>query len=262
MNTTFLNLASAVTVERMKWGLTMPTTVAALLIAMVARPDEKSGTLTAAAELATLKGTITFQGDVPKSTTADDAGLQRDLLTVDPKTRGLKGVVVWLVPSKTNAAAATDIKSELALMDQRDHEFVPRVLAVRTGQPVKFTNSDPANHNVRTSSAERTNEFNVFTGNDGSYTHRFAAQAEHRPIRVGCDIHPWMGAWIYVFSHPLFSVTDEQGRFEIPQIPPGDYQLHIAQPDIRYSDQEKIVIRGGDSHTFQRVIEQDKSKRP
>ena len=60
------------------------------------------------------------------------------------------------------------------------------------GQPVKFTNSDPANHNVRTAVTERTNQFNVFTGADGSYTHRFTPQPE--PIRVGCDIHPWMRA--------------------------------------------------------------------
>ena len=127
-------------------------------------------------------------------------------------------------------------------MDQRDHEFVPRVLAVRAGQPVKFKNSDAANHNVRTSSSQRTNEFNVFTGSDGSYTHRFAANARRRPVRVGWDIHPWMRGWIYVFDHPWFAVTDDQGRFRIGSVPAGQYTLIAQQPDIQYAHERTIAI--------------------
>src|SRR5688572_16056474 len=157
----------------MKRGLRIGAMLGALLIGEVAKADDDSGNGRAATAM--LKGTITFQGDTPKSAIADDAGVQRDLLTVDPKTKGLKGVVLWLVPSNTNGAQEpAKMNSESVRMDQQDHEFVPRVMAVRAGQPVKFTNSDPANHNVRTSSTERTNEFNVFTGTDGSYTHRFA----------------------------------------------------------------------------------------
>jgi plastocyanin len=150
----------------------------------------------------TVEGIVLFRGEIPKSAVADDAGVHRELLHIDRVTGGLQNVVVWLTTQKptaaeTNPRAATNA----VLMDQRDHEFVPRVLAVRAGQPVKFSNSDAANHNVRTSSSQRTNEFNVFTGSDGSYTHQFATDARQRPVRVGCDIHPWMRGWIYVFDH-------------------------------------------------------------
>ena len=129
-------------------------------------------------------------------------------------------------------------------MDQRDHEFAPRVLAVRAGQSVKFTNSDPANHNVRATASEPANQFNVFTGMDGSYTHRFIANSGSRPVRVGCDIHPWMRGWLYVFEHPWFAVTDEHGSFRIDSVPAGEYTLVLEQPDIRHRIEQSVTVSG------------------
>lgn len=201
-----------------------------------------------------IEGLVTFRGEIPKSAVADDAGVRRDLLQVDRASGGLQGVVVWLVMAKTPAEASgpqagrsSDAETVTAVMDQRDHEFVPRVLAIRSGQSVKFINSDPANHNVRTSSSQPTNEFNVFTGIDGSYTHRFAADPQQRPIRLGCDIHPWMQGWIYVFDHPYFAVTDKQGAFRIDSVPPGEYRLMIKQPDIRYAHERRVPVSNAQS---------------
>lgn len=155
----------------------------------------------------------------------------------------LANVVVWLT---AEGSRLTQQRPERplapAIMDQRDHEFVPRVMAVRAGQSVKFSNSDPANHNVRTSSAESKNEFNVFTGVDGSYVHSFTADAQQRPVRVGCDIHPWMRGWIYVFEHGYFAVTDQQGRFRISSVPAGNYTLALKQPDIKYAREDGVTI--------------------
>ena len=53
-------------------------------------------------------------------------------------------------------------REHLVQMDQRDYAFVPGVIALSEGEPVIFTNSDPANHNIRASSSVRTNEFNVY----------------------------------------------------------------------------------------------------
>jgi plastocyanin len=195
-----------------------------------------------------IEGIVTFRGEIPKSSIADDGGTRRDMLRVDRASGGLQGVVVWLVmegtPARERSLEVTrpsDPGTLTALVDQRDHEFVPRVLAVRSGQPVKFTNSDPANHNVRTSSFQPSNEFNVFTGVDGSYTHRFVADKE-RPVRLGCDIHPWMRGWIYVFDHPYFAVTDERGRFRIGSVPAGQYRLAVRQPDIKYAHERAIAV--------------------
>ena len=118
-------------------------------------------------------------------------------------------------------------------------------LASWRGEPVVFTNSDPANHNVRATSARPANEFNVFTGTGGKYEHRFVADAQHRPVRLGCDIHPWMQAWVYVFDHSRFAVTDQRGEFQINSVPPGEYKLVLQQPDVRYIHERRITVSRG-----------------
>jgi plastocyanin len=214
-----------------------------------------------------IQGLVTFRGEVPKAAVADDGGVHRDLLQVDRESGGLRYVVVWLAKAEAPAneresqAASPPGDSTLpVLMDQRDHEFVPRILAVRSGQPVKFTNSDPANHNVRTSSPLSTNEFNVFTGIDGSYTHRFVPDPEQRPVRVGCDIHPWMCGWIYVFDHPHFAVTDKQGRFRIAAVPPGRHMLVMRQPDTGYHSEREITVARGKTASIEVQIKREDLK--
>jgi plastocyanin len=177
---------------------------------------------------------------------------------VDTKSGGLQNVIVWLVVEQASAEVRGPPASlPIAMMDQRDHQFVPRVLAVRSGQPVRFTNSDPANHNVRTSSPHPANEFNVFTGADGSYTHRFIVHPAQRPVRVGCDIHPWMRGWIYVFDHPHFSPTDERGRFRIEAVPAGRYKLMLRQPDINYAHERFVTVSDEQPTTVEIEIRAD-----
>ena len=206
-------------------------------------------------------------GEIPKSAVPDDAGVRHDLVEVDGKTRGLRHVVVYLTRvdgAKLSAQPAVRPKgsSEKLLMDQLDYAFRPRVLAVAQGEAVTFSNSDPANHNVRTSASNKTNEFNVFTGVDGKYEHRFALEPQDRPVRLGCDIHPWMRAWIYVFDHSYFGLTDETGRFHIPAVPPGEYLLHVVQPDIGHREQRKVSISANQTSRVEFVVRRDATKQP
>jgi len=192
--------------------------------------------------MGSVEGVVTFSGEIPKRSVPDDAGVRRDLLQVDQKTRGLEFVVVWLNGVKAGHLSLTNNSALQPIMDQQGHEFVPHIIAVRSGHEVKFTNSDAANHNVRTASSVPTNEFNVFTGIEGSYKRRFVADPQQRPVRVGCDIHPWMRGWVYVFDHPHFAVTDSQGRFRIASVPAGRYVLTIRQPDIGYAAERTITV--------------------
>lgn len=210
---------------------------------------------------AAIEGRILFEGAVPKNPLPDDAGERPDLVRVDGTTKGLQDVVVYFeLPART--PAAPPMKFPDVKMDQVNHRFEPRVLAVRSGQPVVFTNSDPANHNVRTASVIATNEFNVFTGIEGSYRRAFAADPKNRPVKVGCDIHPWMRGWIYVFDHPFFAITGPHGTFRIPAVPPGQYQLHIVQPDLGHREQRAITIRPGEICKLNAVLSAREIKRP
>jgi plastocyanin len=101
-----------------------------------------------------------------------------------------------------------------AVMDQRNETFVPHVLAVMTGTRVDFPNSDKTFHNVF--SLSKTKRFDL-----GRYAagHSKAIRFD-RPgvVRVFCDIHSHMNAFIVVFNHPFFDVTDPEGRFRIGNV--------------------------------------------
>jgi plastocyanin len=120
-----------------------------------------------------------------------------------------------------------------ARLDQRNETFVPHVLAITTGTVVDFPNSDSIYHNVFSlSKAARFDLGRYATGKSRSI--RF-----ERPgiVRVFCDIHSHMNAFILVFSHPFFSATDEEGRYRIDGVPPGSYNI------VAWSDKGSFETR-------------------
>jgi hypothetical protein len=63
-------------------------------------------------------------------------------------------------------------------------------------------------------------------------------------VRFKCDLHPWNFAYVGVFTHPFFAVTGEDGRFTIPNVPPGRYTLEIFHPKTGKSAKEIVVSNG------------------
>jgi plastocyanin len=112
-------------------------------------------------------------------------------------------------------------ESPRAVMDQRNETFVPHVLAVMTGTSVEFPNSDKTYHNVFSLSKPKRFDLGRYAAGH-SKSVRF-----DRPgvVRVFCDIHSHMNAFIVVFTHPFFDITEPDGRFRIGNVPPGTYSL-------------------------------------
>jgi plastocyanin len=201
--------------------------------------------LTAAVQAGTIEGRVTYQGEVPKYALADDFNRRADLFEVHRKDQGLRFAVVYL---RGNVPARREDPRKLAaaVVDQKEYTFLPHVLAVRDGQPVKFINSDLANHNVHSTALELANQINIYTGLGGGQEHCFAANRAYRPIRLGCDIHGWMRGWIYVFDHPWFAVTDASGRFTLSDVPEGTYQLEVRQPDGSLKATRMVELKQGE----------------
>ena len=129
-----------------------------------------------------------------------------------------------------------------AAMDQRDQTFVPHVLAVTVGTTVDFPNSDVTFHNVF--SLSKTKAFDL-----GRYSRGKSKSVRFdRPgvVQVFCDIHSHMSAYILVFAHRYFAVTDQAGTFTIAGVPPGSYTLAVwHEGEVRDTRTVTIPEAGG-----------------
>lgn len=137
---------------------------------------------------------------------------------------------------------ATPAPSSAVTIDQRGCIYAPRVVGLQVGQTLQITNSDPILHNLHSLSA-KGNEFNVSQPKAGM-VFKFQAKAPEEMVRLKCDVHSWMTAWIGVRSHPHFAVTSAEGAFRIQGVPPGRYTLRTWHERFGVMTQPVTVTPG------------------
>ncbi|MEO6323057.1 MAG: carboxypeptidase regulatory-like domain-containing protein [Thermoanaerobaculia bacterium] len=177
----------------------------------------------------TISGTITLVGPVPQ--------LQTRPVTVDAQACGkkdhpnrslslgaAKGIAEAVVTLDDLPAAIPAEPTQVFSIDQKGCEFLPRVQIIPPGARLVITNSDPVNHNARAADASNATIFNLATPVIGSRAEGTLSQAG--PVRVKCDVHPWMIAWVYVAEHPAV-ITDAAGHFVLTNVPPGPHRLRV-----------------------------------
>jgi hypothetical protein len=213
-----------------------------------------------AANTATLKGKVTYDGDPPK---LPDLKGRMETEVKDPKDRevclkgdtsnqlwtvsadkGVANVVVWLRPPEGKyfkiPADKQDRSKETVTMDQPNCAFVPHVVAInpsfwnpqnkkqkKTGQTFKVLNSAPMLHNTMGGGNQLLNpNINKPISPKGELV------VEARPckdsvaggedlLNLTCDVHKWMTSKVAVFDHPFYAVTKLDGTYEIDQAPAG-----------------------------------------
>jgi hypothetical protein len=159
---------------------------------------------------------------------------------VNPKTRGIQNVVVWLRPANKERdpklpaeaihpdLAKGKVKPAAHVVDQPCCQFVPRITLAREGDSLEFKNSAPKiNHNTKWSSNEN-GEFNVNIAPGQSYKLPNPLKYERTQIPFECNSHPWMKGQVRVFDHPYFALTDADGKFEIKNAPVGTFHIVYA----------------------------------
>lgn len=147
------------------------------------------------------------------------ASLQAEL--VDAQGQPLANAVLTLRgPLGAEAAPAK------AIMDQQAQQFVPNVLAVRTGTSVAFPNSDNIRHHVYSFSPAKRFELRLYQGTPSE-----PVQFDKPGVVVlGCNIHDWMVGYVYITDDPWFAVSDAQGKLNVEQLPAGRYAVTLWHP--------------------------------
>lgn len=171
--------------------------------------------------------------------------LLEEKFQVNAKNRGIKNVVVWIGvdadPKKAPPFPKESIhpklvkSAEMVEIDQPCCAFTPHVLLARDGQKLVVKNSSPVPHNVNWSS-KLNGSGNVSLPAGGKYEFQDTLKADRLPMEVRCNVHPWMNAWVRVFDHPYYTLTDENGDFEIKLAPTGTFRIFYWHEDIGFKD--------------------------
>src|SRR5687767_4818307 len=179
-----------------------------------------------------VSGTITFTGKPPAlkplSMDADPACAKKHTAPVPAEMlvlgsgQTMANIMVYvskgLPAGKTYPAPKTP-----AVMDQKGCVYVPHVIGVMVGQPYKFLNSDGVLHNVHTLPKVNKAFNQAMPPNRKEASTTF--DKEEAIFHTKCDVHPWMSAYVGVFSHPFFSVTSTDGKFSISGLDAGTYEI-------------------------------------
>lgn len=136
---------------------------------------------------------------------------------------------------------------EPVVLDQKSCRYTPHVLALQTSQPLKVTTSDATTHNVHP--LPRINkEWNESQPPAGEPLVKTFTRPEIVPVK--CNIHPWMNAYVGVFDHPFFAVSDSNGQFQIKGLPPGHYQIAVWHEKLG-TQSHPVTIAEGQSTTLE-----------
>lgn len=174
-----------------------------------------------------------------------DAEIKDDSI-LKSESGGLANVFIS-IRSGLNPKAVYPAPTEPVVLDQTGCVYSPHVYAVRVGQPFQILNSDPFLHNVN-GMPKLNAKFNNGMPTKGSQIEKKFTKAEDG-FRIKCDVHPWMSAYVWVVDHPYFAFTDANGKFNIPNLPYGEYVVEIQHEKL--GSKEKKVVWSADSEPLE-----------
>lgn len=178
----------------------------------------------------TIKGKVNFEGTAPTPATipmnADPfcQGMHPQAVTSEDiivnANNTLKNVFIYV---KEGVTGEYPVPQTPVAMDQKGCRYEPHVFGIQVGQTFEIRNSDNTLHNVHALPSNST-QFNLGMPIPGMKLNK-SFSAPEVMVKIKCDVHPWMGGYAGVLNHPFYSVSNEEGAFEIKDLPAGNYVL-------------------------------------
>ena len=193
----------------------------------------------------TIRGTVRFEGTVPApravaiTEDVETCGESRLVQLLSAEGGNLANAVVSLVDITEGVALVEPVSTPT--IDQVGCTFTPHVLVTQSNRPVHILNSDPLTHNVHTVSFDNRPVNRAQPKGVLQIEVQFDVAEK---VRLKCDIHDWMGAWVVVIDHPYHALTDSGGSFSIENIPPGTYTLETWHEELGTTSRTVTVTAG------------------
>jgi plastocyanin len=192
-----------------------------------------------------IKGKVKLEGKAPKLPPLDITkfkevcqNVPNEALVLGPG-QGIRYAVVTLEGITKGKAVEREVVHEL---DNSKCRFVPHVLAASVGQFLLLKNTDPILHTAHALFQDGQPQFNV-----GLYPGRTSRKPLVSPgiVKILCEVHSWMNAYVVITEHPYHAVTDIYGEYEIRDVSPGVYQLKIWHESLGVQEKQVEVKAGG-----------------
>ena len=201
------------------------------------------------ATVATVNGTVKFDGPAPKASKID--------MSQDPGCKGaneaenevvsggdLANVFVYVKDGLGNRTF--DVPKDPVVLDQSGCKYHPHVLGVMAGQTVQIKNDDPTTHNIHPTPKDNREWNESQPPSSPAIEKTFAREEIMLPVK--CNQHPWMKMYINVVKSPFYAVTGKDGKYEIKGLPPGDYTIAFVHEKLGEQDQ-KVTLTAKDTKT-------------
>ena len=153
-------------------------------------------------------------------------------------TPDLGGAVIWLEGMGGAGGAARAGSFQIGITDKT---YAPHVLVIPLGATVTFPNNDPFNHNVFSVSDSESFDLGLY-GRGEAKSHTFAHAAL---VRVFCNVHPRMVAYVHVMASRFFTQPGGDGSFTLTGVPPGRYRLHVWHERSPVEVVKEIAVGAG-----------------
>jgi len=158
---------------------------------------------------------------------------------------GTDGAFANVLVNLDGSFPATPVPATPAVLGQKDCQYAPRVLGARIGQTLQVTNEDPTEHNVH-SLSKAGNDFNrtqLINGKPFDFTLKAGEL-----LRITCDSHTWMTAYVGIFDNPYFAVSGTDGSFTIANVPAGK-QTVKALHEVMGMQTQMVDVQAGKTTT-------------
>lgn len=183
-----------------------------------------------------LKGSFTPEKIVPDRGLLQIAPLTRENVVVDPKTRGIKNIAFYILPTPGQELPVHPLYKESAggkvTLEIKNGRFQPHLLAVRTTQTLEIANNDFVGYNAKGEFFNNMS-FNVLIP-FGDKVEKHFENPERSFAKVDCSIHPWLSAYLFITDHPYVQFSDAKGHLAIKNVPAGEWTFVVWQENTGY----------------------------